>query len=87
MIRRLRRRPGSSKASEMHLRPLLKVVAAAGATLLLGWPLRAATRQEHLYDGLLTVLLRLVFVLYAEDRDLIPSRTDACPRPRLRIAK
>ncbi len=32
---------------------------------------------EHLYDGLLAVLLRLVFLLYAEDRDLIPSRTDA----------
>ncbi|UFW82995.1 N-6 DNA methylase [Bradyrhizobium barranii] len=40
----------------------------------------AATRQEHLYDGLLTVLLRLVFLLYAEDRDLIPSRTDAAAR-------
>jgi hypothetical protein len=37
----------------------------------------AATRPEHLYEGLLTVLLRLVFLLYAEDRDLIPSRTDA----------
>jgi hypothetical protein len=36
----------------------------------------AAKRPEHLYDGLLTVLLRLVFLLYAEDRDLIPSRTD-----------
>ncbi len=32
---------------------------------------------EKLYDGLLVVLLRLVFLLYAEDRDLIPSRTDA----------
>jgi hypothetical protein len=37
----------------------------------------AAQRPEHLYDGLLTVLLRLVFLLYAEDRDLIPSRSDA----------
>jgi hypothetical protein len=27
---------------------------------------------EHLYSGLLTALLRLVFVLYAEDRDLFP---------------
>ena len=36
----------------------------------------AASRPEHLYEGLLTVLLRLVFLLYAEDRDLIPSRTD-----------
>ncbi len=36
----------------------------------------ATSRPEHLYEGLLTVLLRLVFLLYAEDRDLIPSRTD-----------
>jgi hypothetical protein len=32
---------------------------------------------EHLYDGLVVVLLRLVFLLYAEDRDLIPSRSAA----------
>ena len=31
---------------------------------------------QHLYEGLLTVLMRLVFILYAEDRDLLPSRTD-----------
>ncbi|WP_025660143.1 DNA methyltransferase [Rhizobium sp. IBUN] len=37
----------------------------------------ARERAEHVYDGLLTVLLRLVFLLYAEDRELIPSRTDA----------
>lgn len=37
----------------------------------------ASERPEHVYDGLLTVLLRLVFLLYAEDRELIPSRTDA----------
>jgi hypothetical protein len=36
----------------------------------------AASQPEHLYEGLLTVLLRLVFLLYAEDRDIIPSRTD-----------
>jgi hypothetical protein len=40
----------------------------------------AGSRQDHLYDGLLTVLLRLVFLLYAEDRDLIPSRADAAAR-------
>lgn len=40
----------------------------------------AAERPQHLYEGLLTVLLRLVFILYAEDRDLIPSRTDATAR-------
>ena len=33
----------------------------------------ATTRPDHLYEGLLTVLMRLVFVLYAEDRDLLPS--------------
>jgi len=36
----------------------------------------AADRPDHLYGGLLTVLLRLVFLLYAEDRGLIPSATD-----------
>ena len=34
------------------------------------------TRPDHLYGGLLTVLLRLVFLLYAEDRGLVPSATD-----------
>ena len=36
----------------------------------------AKNQPHHLYEGLLTVLMRLVFVLYAEDRDLIPSKTD-----------
>ncbi len=40
----------------------------------------ARTRPHHVYEGLLTVLLRLVFLLYAEDRDLIPSRNDAAAR-------
>ena len=31
---------------------------------------------HHLYEGLLTCLMRLVFLLYAEDRDLLPSSTD-----------
>jgi len=35
---------------------------------------------KHLYEGLLTTLMRLVFVLYAEDRDLIPSRSDSAAR-------
>ncbi|MBR0958381.1 Eco57I restriction-modification methylase domain-containing protein [Bradyrhizobium japonicum] len=40
-----------------------------------------ATEQPgHLYEGLLTVLMRLVFVLYAEDRDLLPSRNDGRSR-------
>jgi hypothetical protein len=40
----------------------------------------ARTRPGPLYEGLLTVLMRLVFILYAEDRDLIPSRTDGRSR-------
>ena len=36
----------------------------------------AAQQPDHVYGGLLTVLLRLVFLLYAEDRGLIPSATD-----------
>lgn len=40
----------------------------------------AAHRPGHLYEGLLTVLMRLVFILYAEDRDLLPSRADAGAR-------
>ncbi|WP_437303790.1 Eco57I restriction-modification methylase domain-containing protein [Sorangium sp. So ce388] len=31
-----------------------------------------ARKNDHLYKGLLTVLLRLVFLLYAEDRGLLP---------------
>ena len=40
----------------------------------------ARARPDHLYEGLLAVLMRLVFVLYAEDRDLLPSRTDGRAR-------
>jgi hypothetical protein len=40
----------------------------------------ADRRPGHLYDRLLTVLLRLVFLVYAEDRDLIPSRSDGQAR-------
>ncbi|CCE08071.1 conserved hypothetical protein [Bradyrhizobium sp. STM 3843] len=36
----------------------------------------ASSDPHHLYDGLLTLLMRLVFLLYAEDRDLLPSSTD-----------
>lgn len=40
----------------------------------------AENQPQHLYEGLLTCLMRLVFLLYAEDRDLLPSSTD----PRLK---
>lgn len=36
----------------------------------------AASDPHHLYEGLLTLLMRLVFLLYAEDRDLLPSSPD-----------
>jgi hypothetical protein len=34
----------------------------------------AAAQPHHLYDGLLTTLMRLVFLLYAEDRELMPTQ-------------
>lgn len=37
-----------------------------------GGALLQEVRDTQLYDGLSTVLLRLVFLLYAEDRDLLP---------------
>ncbi len=40
----------------------------------------ATMRPGHLYEGLLAVLMRLVFILYAEDRDLLPSRSDGRAR-------
>lgn len=40
----------------------------------------AKKNPQHLYEGLLSVLMRLVFILYAEDRDLIPSKTDGSSR-------
>ncbi|MFF8799628.1 MULTISPECIES: DNA methyltransferase [unclassified Methylobacterium] len=36
----------------------------------------AEAEPHHLYEGLLTCLMRLVFLLYAEDRDLLPSTAD-----------
>lgn len=32
-----------------------------------------AADPQHIYGGLITVLMRLVFLLYAEERDLLPS--------------
>jgi hypothetical protein len=34
----------------------------------------AKSDSHHLYEGLLTTLMRLVFLLYAEDRELMPTR-------------
>jgi hypothetical protein len=37
----------------------------------------AEADPQLLYEGLLTCLMRLVFLLYAEDRDLLPSSNDS----------
>lgn len=55
------------------LHELLRGFDAAEPTLIREL---ADSEPQHLYEGLLAVLLRLVFILYAEDRDLMPSRTD-----------
>lgn len=54
---------------------LLRGLYAADDARIARLAVDPATR-DHLYGGLLTVLLRLVFLLYAEDRGLIPSATD-----------
>ena len=43
-----------------------------------------ADDPNHVYAGLLTVLMRLVFILYAEDRNLLSNGCDrAVPVPRI----
>lgn len=59
------------------LHELLRGLDAADADLVREL---ARSNPGHLYEGLLTVLMRLVFILYAEDRDLLPSRADARAR-------
>jgi hypothetical protein len=59
------------------LHELLRGLTAAESKLI---GTLATEQPQDLYEGLLTVLMRLVFILYAEDRDLIPSRTDEKPR-------
>jgi hypothetical protein len=54
------------------LNELLRGIAHATATRELIARL-AADDPDHLYGGLLTALLRLVFTLYAEDRGLFPQ--------------
>jgi hypothetical protein len=66
----------SAKLAEQvlgSLHQLLRGLYAADEVRIAGL---AAQQPEHLYGGLLTVLLRLVFLLYAEDRGLIPSATE-----------
>lgn len=59
------------------LHELLRGLHAAEPELIGGL---AEKQPQHLYEGLLSVLMRLVFILYAEDRDLIPSKTDGPSR-------
>ena len=49
-----------------------RVAQDAGGTVLGELPTNEAG-QKHLYGGLITVLLRLVFLLYAEDEALMPK--------------
>jgi hypothetical protein len=59
------------------LHDLLRGLDAAEPTLIREL---ARKRPAHVYEGVLTVLMRLVFILYAEDRDLLPSRLDGRAR-------
>jgi len=54
------------------LHELLRGLDAAAPALIRDL---AARDPQQLYEGLLTVLLRLIFILYAEDRGLMPSAT------------
>lgn len=59
------------------LHELLRGLDAADAAMIRDL---ARSNPSHVYEGLLTVLMRLVFILYAEDRDLLPSLSDARAR-------
>jgi len=48
-----------------------RIAREAGGTVLGELP-KSEEGQKHLYGGLITVLLRLVFLLYAEDEALMP---------------
>ncbi|MGT2486058.1 hypothetical protein ACU4GA_08965 [Methylobacterium oryzae CBMB20] len=61
------------------LHELLRGLDAADAELIRGLAATAAG-QSHVYEGLLAVLMRLVFILYAEDRGLLPSSGEARAR-------
>ena len=74
----------SRRAQEMVSTALAQQVLGALHELLRGYVAAepeaarglAGSDPHHLYEGLLTVLMRLVFVLYAEDRSLLPSSAD-----------
>jgi hypothetical protein len=66
----------SAKLAEQVLGSLHQLLRGLYATDEARIARLAKEQPDHLYGGLLTVLLRLVFLLYAEDRGLIPSATD-----------
>jgi hypothetical protein len=63
----------STKLAEQVLGALHELLRALYAADPVRIEQLAATSPQHLYEGLLATLLRLVFLLYAEDRDLIPT--------------
>ena len=52
---------------------LLRGFVAADVRAVGEFPALARERPEHVYGGLITALMRLVFILYAEDRSLMPD--------------
>ena len=69
----------SERLAEQVLHALYELVRgfqnahAATDGALLGEPLAAGGDRNAIYRGLLTVILRLVFLLYAEERGLLPK--------------
>ena len=67
----------STRLSRQVLAALYELLRGfVGADVRSGGTVTALVRDrpEHLYGGMITALMRLVFVLYAEDRGLMPDR-------------
>ncbi len=70
----------STKLSEQVLGALHELLRGVQQADPEGTAALAKDAPEHLYEGLLSVLMRLVFLLYAEDRDLMPTSRDPAAR-------
>ncbi|WP_413990551.1 Eco57I restriction-modification methylase domain-containing protein [Labrys okinawensis] len=66
----------SEKLSSQVLQALYELLRGMHRADLARIEALAANDPHHLYEGLLTCLMRLVFLLYAEDRDLLPTHKD-----------
>lgn len=66
----------STKLSEQVLGALHELLRGVQQADPEGTAALAKDAPQHLYEGLLSVLMRLVFLLYAEDRDLMPTSRD-----------